>query len=276
MRKELLGIALILVAVILISGCVGNGNEETENDVEIEDEPESDGRLTANCLTLEEGTNLIKSDTILCEGTYENSKIFFGSDDITLDCNGATLIGESGSAIEINGRKGAVVKNCKTKGYANGIEIKMASRDFEILNNEFLECKIAGIQIDSASGGTIKDNMITGEEAIGMSLVFAENLLVEDNRIHNTNLGISVYSNSEDNEIINNVVQDSITNGAIVKGPNTFEGNRVCSSVRDLAENDIIADTIATGHNTCDSVNVEITSPEEALLQIDVITCGPC
>lgn len=65
MRKQLIGIALVLIAVLLISGCVGNGNEDDGTDTN-GDRGSGNGVLTAQSAKLDVGDKLFTTcgDTI--------------------------------------------------------------------------------------------------------------------------------------------------------------------------------------------------------------------
>ncbi|MCK5449304.1 right-handed parallel beta-helix repeat-containing protein [Candidatus Pacearchaeota archaeon] len=65
----------------------------------------------------------VTNDSVFNEGIYYfPSGISIGANDVTLDCNGATLIGEgSGNGIYNRESDRVTIKNCNVKNYSNGI-----------------------------------------------------------------------------------------------------------------------------------------------------------
>ena len=78
---------------------------------------------------------VINEDTVLQPGTYYiTNGIMINSSDITLDCNGATLVGGnsdcdavSPSAIYISGESNIIIKDCSIKNYLMAIYIEDSS-----------------------------------------------------------------------------------------------------------------------------------------------------
>ena len=80
---------------------------------------------------------IINEDTVLQPGTYYiTNGIMINSSDITLDCNGAILVGEnsdcdsvSSSAIYISGKSNIIIKGCSIKNYLRAIYIEDSSNN---------------------------------------------------------------------------------------------------------------------------------------------------
>jgi len=100
------------------------------------------GALDCDCVVPTEDLT-ITTDTKLCKGTYTlndtntNGAIIIGANDVTLDCNGATLIGNlstTSKGIYAINRNNWEIKNCIIQGYNFGIQ-HQNSQDGKIYNN---------------------------------------------------------------------------------------------------------------------------------------------
>ena len=82
-----------------------------------------------NGLRIEKATQLDPRVYLLPEG------ITIDSDDVTLDGQGATILGidKTGEGIKVSGRKNVVIKNLRVMNYYHGISIKR-SKGIEISN----------------------------------------------------------------------------------------------------------------------------------------------
>ena len=83
---------------------------------------------------------VVNQSTTFCSGTYDlpnGVTLWFGEDNIVLDCNGAVLNGLGGGVgIQMSGmRSNKVIKNCVVENYSIGIQLENFSNSNTILNN---------------------------------------------------------------------------------------------------------------------------------------------
>ncbi|MBI2548049.1 right-handed parallel beta-helix repeat-containing protein [Candidatus Woesearchaeota archaeon] len=196
--------------------------------------------------------NVYGVEVVGCRTIYDNSVlvgnitadrspcITIGANDITLDCQGYTINGNSNAiGITAQNKQGFTIKNCKVSGFPE------ASLDFDysnnsmILNNTFQNF---GVGIAS-SGNLIKDNKVNGQSSIwGPSNTFegntftlnsnnpALNIHADYNIIRNNvftgggdGFGIMNSYNANYNEYVNNTITyfgEGMSLGSYVAGAN--------------------------------------------------------
>jgi hypothetical protein len=168
-------------------------------------------------IPVSEGSMMIWQDTLLCLDTYNFDKSdiwFYISDDATLDCNGATLEGETGSAfIAISGYGNNMgVRNCKVRNFGIGVELN--GDNIIIENNDFDNNEWAAVSsgVDVNSYVNIRRNVILGGEYGIYSYGHGGNTLIEDNYISDANVGVDFLGYGgeqvDNNYVCNNVNLD--------------------------------------------------------------------
>jgi hypothetical protein len=143
----------------------------------------------ADCVTPTENLE-ITEDTTLCAGTYylndsdTNGVIQIGANDVTLDCNGAELIGNgtaSSRGIMSFQKNNITIKNCLINNYTRGINYQ------------------------DGENSTIFNNTIKNSD-LGINLVSTSryNHISNNNISNSTSRAISLSSNNPNNNITNN------------------------------------------------------------------------
>jgi len=196
----------------------------------------------------------INESTKLCPGTYNlepciqegggvPAAITIKSDDVTLDCNGATIIG-SGLATGIYnpGYDNVTIKNCTVKHYQFGIELRVDKNedndanyeDNSITNNVisnsgdlkgaevFYYYSSAGIVLRENNPHEQHSNWITFntindsvEDAIRLENS-SRNNIIENRLEENGFCGVTVAGNSNYNQIVNNTIGKNKEHGIYV------------------------------------------------------------
>jgi parallel beta-helix repeat protein len=100
------------------------------------------------------GTLIIATDTTLTED--HNGNIEVSAQNITLDCDGHSVIGDGTGIGILTTHSGVTVKNCHVNGFSRGIGL--GSSDTSILNNEMSNSG-RGFQGFTSSGGTVEGNL---------------------------------------------------------------------------------------------------------------------
>ncbi|OEU73404.1 MAG: hypothetical protein BA869_02215, partial [Desulfuromonadales bacterium C00003107] len=120
----------------------------------------------------------INSDTTLCPGFYDipdagaDGVIIIGTDDVVLDCNGATINGTgSGYGIYNYGFDNVTVKNGNVMNYRYGIQMRTYADHNVICNNTVTLNTIAGIELFAASYNMIANNTASSNDGWGIYLV---------------------------------------------------------------------------------------------------------
>jgi parallel beta-helix repeat protein len=102
----------------------------------------------------------ITRDTVLCNKGYDvPSGITIKTDNVTLDCNGALIIGKAmtdGQGILIDHADGVTVKNCNILNYDVGVYVKDGNRN-TIIQNALLKNRI-GVRMLNSFENRFEDN----------------------------------------------------------------------------------------------------------------------
>jgi len=126
---------------------------------------------------------LLTQDTTLCPETYYMSNsIQLLVDGITLDCNGAVLIGSGGDGVYAYEVDGVTIKDCTLTNYDKAIYLRKSRNDI-VINNEVYS-NIMGLQIDYTSN----------------------NNLVDLNNIHDNTRGVYISASSINNNLTSNIM----------------------------------------------------------------------
>ncbi len=139
--------------------------------------------INAQCITLLESQALsITNDLLVCPGVYTAPQITIAQENITLDCNNATLVGTpSQTAITVQS-DASTVKNCNIQGYNIGYYSQFANPlnpDF-IMNNRFSNNTLAMRIGGGNSYITIMDNQFS-ENRVGIEFSNLFHLTIEQN-----------------------------------------------------------------------------------------------
>ena len=170
---------------------------------------------------------IIRQDTKFCSGRYNLPGVeirnlpFFGdrrkfaivinSNNVILNCNGATLVGSrEESGIFSAGYDNIVIKNCNLQKYKNGIDVPLVPR-----NNRF----------DLPENFIIENNNITsvGE---GIRFYFGRSVTVRQNRVKTSEVGIYVID-LNNSEIFANEILDVNGTGIVVAGKSDVHDNKL-------------------------------------------------
>ncbi len=160
----------------------------------------------------------ITSDTTLAPGTYLLPKgITIAADNVTLDGNGATIIGAGpeGSGVKVEGKSGVTIKNLCVKSYYHGIWAKGCSglvvedntvRDTQEVDHDTIFLDI-WLKPEEAYGGGIMLWECTDTRVLrndlqhqmnGLLTYFCNRLEVRENcASYNSGFGIHLYSTSD-------------------------------------------------------------------------------
>jgi nitrous oxidase accessory protein NosD len=167
----------------------------------------------------------INEDTMFCPGVYNlPNGIDIVSTGITLDCNGAKLVGEEieqTPGISVAYENDVTIKNCIISSYAtqgNGAGIFLDHSENSLIeNNKFF---VNHILIDYGNNNKIIDNEFNGEDSLsqGILLSFTTQNLIEGNSIYSfkgnnhptmyEGSGIYIY-HSNNNEINKNNIYEN-------------------------------------------------------------------
>jgi len=195
-----------------------------------------------SCVNITNGTTIVNS-VVLCNETFNlDTGIKVIVDNVTIDCNNATLIGPGTSSsygIKIEDSERIRIKNCNIKGFGKGINIYNSeigvANDYNIIeDNNITNCKAlstaSGIYIYGANYNTIQNNIfinnsrgfefrgvgnqIHNNTLINNSYGFYLNYVYDDTNITNNNITFSEYDGFylgyfENNSILNNNVSNN-------------------------------------------------------------------
>ncbi|MBI1969906.1 right-handed parallel beta-helix repeat-containing protein [Candidatus Woesearchaeota archaeon] len=199
----------------------------------------------------------VRVSTAFAPGSYT---LPFGIDicapSITLNCNGATLIGSSSSdGIYEYQQDSVTITNCNVRNYQNGISLSYSNNN-NLINNNANSNNAHGIVTSSSSGNTFSGNVVLGNGIIGISLQQDSNFNILQNNIASNNpAGIQLWHSSNENILVNNIIYGN-NEGVYFDSSisNTINANVFCPSnnnVDFIAYNGDIADNSGSD-NSCD------------------------
>ncbi len=163
----------------------------------------------------------VNKNTVLCQKAYQlndtgsDGVLIINASDITLDCNGATLIGNNiGKGVDVTRFNNVTIKNCNLHNYTNDIYIDH-SNYLEIRNNNLFTNILSGwpnyyaIYSTYSSYPEITTNNITAY--YGIYLEYSQNPTITNNNIHSSSDGVHThYSDAAD--IVNNLLSSNDSN----------------------------------------------------------------
>jgi nitrous oxidase accessory protein NosD len=138
----------------------------------------------------------VTTDTILCLDTYYLNEtnisspkgiIVLNTSGVTLDCNGATIIGNDSGFGIVNKAANTLIENCNVANYDRAIESETGSRNSTIWFNNVSSSDYGLYDIYTGGDNTYLFNNVT-----------------------NTNTGIFVYSNNYTNLYWNNIIDTGV------------------------------------------------------------------
>lgn len=165
----------------------------------------------------------VNDDTFLCQQTYQlndtgnNGLLIINASDITLDCNGATLIGnDKGKAIYINHFHNVTIKNCNIHNYTEDIYLDHSNYSKIFNNNLFANFSDSlggliyrGIYGEYSYYPEITSNNITAYQ--GIYFQDSGELLISGNRINSNDISVNLYY-SDVSEIFSNYLSSNQSN----------------------------------------------------------------
>lgn len=162
----------------------------------------------------------ITSDMTIFTSTVLNKSVYqlpyglvIANDDIVLDCNGATLQGNSLDAgrngIYIGSRENVTVKNCFIAHYNKGIYLDESSHSY-FLNNNVTDSSY-GFFLDGSSNNELFYN-IAANNTEGVRLVSSDDNIFENNLAQNNVHGFNL-AHSDNNSLSNNSIENNQNNG---------------------------------------------------------------
>lgn len=221
----------------------------------------------------QEPTLIITSDTILTSDFVGH--IVIDANDITLDCAGHTILGDSeGVGIWLEGRTGVTIENCHVTGFEIGFVLLSAadntlrgntaavngpaksenqlglgiiaggffmihSQDNRLIRNTAVDNFDFGFLLRESHSNTVKANMADGlirENDWGFALVLSDHNVMKENVARGNAAGFAVVGSTSNHLIENFAIDNSI--GFQLEGAieNTFKENSASDNVYFLGE----------------------------------------
>ena len=200
----------------------------------------------------------IINNTMFCNGSYElPGGISMGSNNIILDCNNATLMGDGiFYGIEAYSKNGIEIKNCNLRNYSISI-LFSGSSNGKIINNKIYYSERKSISLWSDSNNNYVTNNSIYESGDGFFIEGSSNNLLQNNNVINATwdsyfIGFGSNNNIlKDNEGISadQYYGLSLQDGArfnLIEG-NSFSGANygvMLHSYDNITDNSFISNTI--------------------------------
>ena len=224
--------------------------QEAQDTQEVVDEeaPEKEIEIRAEECVIPYSGMIVTSDTTICKGTYNLANknqsdyaILINTSDVTLDCNGATIIDAGNTtygraiAIRVNrtGKevyelKGISVENCNLEGFGVGIDIanrhksspyainsldRQKHLDFAgylhdvTIRNNSIKAEYDGILITYAKDVIIVGNTIEAEKQNSILPQLSPGIIIEKNTLHAYGSGIQLLGACDGGIIRNNDIE---------------------------------------------------------------------
>jgi len=215
----------------------------------------------------------INTDTTLSPGTYnltdcnKNGAVIINASNITLNCNGAVLVGNSSdktdsAGITVKGFVYVTIKNCAIHGYGHGIRFDQLSDRPTVVYNT-LSSNDWGVSLNWTSYANLSNNTVAGNTLGGVLLRLSANY----NDVYYSNLsfngGYGILDNFSNfrNDFIGNTVYNNSGVGLALGGPqDTLRNNTVCfNSALDVNASTSTQANYTAENNTCDTTNINDT-----------------
>ncbi len=180
------------------------------------------------------------SDTTLTQNlTCTGAGITIGANDVTLDCAGHSLTGDTtGFGISLSSRSNVTIKNCNVTNFNYGASLVTST------NNTFADNMINGNShsgfriISNSDNNTLINNIVSYNTYNGIGVDQSSNNTYINNTLNSNTNGISIGASS-DNTIINN----------------TANNNAVGIDIESNSNNNIITNNTAN-NNTAEGINL--------------------
>jgi parallel beta-helix repeat protein len=177
----------------------------------------------------------ITSDTKLCRGFYnipdsdDKGVIIIKSDNVVLDCNGATINGDgSGIGIYNNGFDNVILKNCNIKNYEFGIGAVHSSYSTVTSNN--ISSNSYGIDMEYSSNNTLNSNNIYGNNLYGVYMAYSSGNALNNNKIKNNRYGVSLTNSNNADLNANIICENTISDLDLVNSYDNSGNNNYCDT----------------------------------------------
>lgn len=165
---------------------------------------------------------VITQDTTFCPGEYLLPKgIVIGANGVTMDCNGATILGVAfppsgipSVGIQGNGVSNVTVENCRVKDHHTGINFT-ASPGVTLRYNTLTFTQFAGIELQASPQSQVLDNVLVSQSSILVSL--SSDTLVKGNDLTQSSAHLEVYS-SDNSVVANNHLGPATVGLAVTEG----------------------------------------------------------
>ncbi len=178
--------------------------------------------------------DVITKNTILINNLLDciNNGLIIGANNIELNCNGHKIDGtfKGGSkGVDINGKNGVIIKNCKITDFSNGISLEHSNGSY-FEGNVFENNDFSGIYIERGSDNKIKNNLFNDTE-FGIQIGSSDFNEISFNIFENNDLGIWMGSS------LNNTISD-----------NTFSNNDYALNLK-YSSNNYVENNIANNNH---------------------------
>jgi parallel beta-helix repeat protein len=144
---------------------------------------------------------IVNESTTLCNKIYHmkdsnfDGAIILNSDNIELDCNGATITGDTSFyGIFVDSRNNVSIKNCILTGYLVG-EYVINTSSSTMENNTIYDSG-QGFSLRSSEENNITYNSIYNVTSVGIDIVSSPNNIISYNTLYNASTGIGVLNST--------------------------------------------------------------------------------
>lgn len=162
--------------------------------------------------------------TVTDQGNYTESLVIT-TNEITLDCQGATLQGNgTGIGIDLVGVRLVTIRNCVINGFNNGITLKNSHQNVIYLNR-LVGNGDRGIAMWGSDLNIIDTNSIFDTDSAGIILDgdCKQNVIVRNSIDKSGDSGLGIFDGSNDNVVIQNSIQETRLHEGL--GVHRAEGN---------------------------------------------------
>ena len=155
------------------------------------------------------------------------SSVQITSDGITLDGNGHSVSGSGGNGILVSGRAGVSIENLSISGFSNGINLD-SSRGSSVRDNRLTNNDMLGISLSSSSSITVEGNTVDSN-MMGIGLSDSSGNTLNANSISNSDSGDGIsLDHSDGNQLTGNTSNSNMGNGLCIDANNS--DNRIESN----------------------------------------------
>ncbi|HJH25498.1 MAG TPA: hypothetical protein C5S37_01720 [Methanophagales archaeon] len=161
-----------------------------------------------NSTTIQGGLNKVCRDGIVyvedgISAVYDETTAVT-KDNVTLNCNGATIKGAgAGIGVKILGKNGVIVNNCVVQNHSSGIYIGDGSSNCQ-MTNITAKFNANGFHLDGAIGNQLQNNTANAN-ANGFYLYNSDENQLQNNTVNGNDKGFYLYR-SDSNQFQGNIV----------------------------------------------------------------------